>query len=265
MIIVVSIVFMVIIIAAMIIFKERAKSLGGELEVNAKGKIIARYSIDLAIPKHLETITPKSAEVQPAENRAEQRQMHKAVDYHNLALNKPVVGLFLDVKKVKSIGKDILLQFDQSRLKNTALFHEQYSINMGTYPSNLTDGDHDTRAYPADFAFDYIVDLKGIYKLSEIKLDWGNFGTPLEKNNYITTWELYGQDTIPTTGFPSIEDWKLIEKGEIPGMRITQVSQRQLKNPVRRLRIRARSEKINNRDANWIGIYEIEAYGTLMK
>lgn len=136
---------------------------------------------------------------------------------------------------------------------------------MGTYPSNLTDGDHDTKAYPADLAFDYIIDLKEIYKLSEIRLDWGGFSTTLGKNNYITAWELYGQDTVPTKGFPSIEDWKLIEKGGIPGKRVIQVSEQRLKNPVRRLRIRARSENIDNRSANWIGINEIEAYGTLWK
>ncbi len=158
-----------------------------------------------------------------------------------------------------------MFQFDQRRPASQVVYYQQYSVNGGTYPFNLTDGDHSTSAYPADFVFDYVVDLKGKYKLSTVLLDWGNFGTSLKEHNYVTGWELHGQESFSAKDFPSMNDWVLIKKGGIPGTKMTKVSDTFFQKPVRRLRIRAQSEKTDIKLANWIGIYELEAYGTLWK
>ena len=180
----------------------------------------------------------------------------------NVALNRPVVGVYLEVKKVDGSEsgkskKGFALAVDGRRLSSFVRYHEQYSINSGGYACNLTDGRHRTRVWPSDFAFDYVVDLLSIYDLSEIILVWGN-----KNKNEITSWELYGQDSFSIKDFPSMEDWELIVKGGTPGQKTTRVPKEFLKKPMQRLRIRARSESIGSKQASWIGMYEIEAYGT---
>ncbi|MFH1673794.1 MAG: hypothetical protein ABIF87_10290 [Pseudomonadota bacterium] len=215
------------------------------------------------VPPDKKSSEPSKAST--ADSEEKHTKIHEKVDHLNIALNKPVAEIFLDIKRIK--GEDQkkyphVLQFDSRRLKSHVQFYEWYSVNSGAYPSNLTDGNHGTMACPGDFAFDYVVDLKGIYTLSEIMLEWGTFGVSVGQNNYVTRWELYGQESFSAENYPSMEDWELIKKGGIPGQRITHVAEQYLKKPVRRLRIRASSEAKDNRQANWIGIHEIKAYGT---
>ena len=236
------------------------------LEIDKTGNMRMYVREDFTKPEPPDKKSSESSKASIADSGKERTKIHEKVDHPNIALNKPVAELFLDIKRIK--GEDqkkypYILQFDSKRLKSLVHFYEWHSVNLEGYPSHLTDGDHGTRAYPADFAFDYVVDLKGTYTLSEIRLDWGGtFGSHSEINNYITRWELYGQDSFSNKNYPTMEDWELIKKGGIPGEKITPISEKYLKKPVRRLRIRASSEAKDNRQANWIGIYEIEAYGT---
>lgn len=248
--------------------KERAKSTERTLRINSKTGTISYESKDTFYqpPSSNEEKTALD-EAPPSVGKNKEVFKEQVTDGPtNIALNKPVVELFLNVRKVGDSDKELnenqlLLQFDTPRLKSHVRYYEQYTVNAGRYPSHLTDGDHDTAAAPADFAFDYVVDLKGKYRLSEIVIDWGSSGTPVEKENHITEWELYGQTSFSDKTFPRMEDWELIIKGEIPGQRITKIPEQHFKKPVKRLRIRAKSEAKDNRRAGWIGIHEMEVYG----
>jgi len=250
---------------------ERAKSIKSRWNI---GSSIASLDVESETyyyqQKPSEMGDYRPAEVQP-ENRSKENLKGQVVsDRINLALNKPVVELFLNVKKIKPLDEDLKtdsysLQFDPRRLSSYLRYYEQYTVNAGMYPSHLTDGDYNTAAAPADFVFDYIVDLKGKYSLSEIIIDWGSSGVSVGSQNYITEWELYGQDLFSGKTFPRMEDWHLIIKGGIPGQRITKIPEQYFKEPVARLRIKARSEAKDNRRANWIGIHEMEVYGTRLE
>jgi len=224
------------------------------------GKLRMYASEDLVVKEPSGAIDSEPSKIPITANGKEPAKTHKKAYSLNIALNKPVVELFLNIKKYQNI-----IQFNSIRLASHVQSYERYSVNSEGYPFHLTDGNHDTSARPGGRTFDYIIDLKKTYRLSEIMLHWGDFGLFSGKNNYITSWELYGQDAFSEKKFPSIEeDWELIKKGDIPGKKTTQISKQHLKNPVRRIRIRARSEDIDHRQGNWIGIYEIEAYGTLL-
>jgi hypothetical protein len=240
---------------------DRTKKVTQEFEFDPlTKKYTLRRTQEYEGTKSSDTTASKPNDDKTPDSQQEHPQMPTVVDHRNVALNKPVVEMFLNIKQA-----DTMLQFDQSRLMSHVLYYERYSINLGDYPSNLTDGNHDTRAYPADFVFDYVVDLKGKYKLSKVRLDWGGFGSSQGENNYITGWELYGQQSFSAKNFPSMNDWVLITKGGIPGTRMTDVSDTFLKQPILRLRIKAWSEAKDNKRANWIGIHELEAYGTLLR
>ncbi len=218
-------------------------------------------------PDRPEQMQEQEREKDPQIGMPMKETKHQESTTTNVALDKPVAGVYIDVKRAdgSELGKTkkrFALAVDGRRLSSFVMYHERYSINVGGYACNLTDGDLATSAYPAALAFDYIIDLKQKYQLTEIRLDWGDtFGSHSEINNYITRWELYGQDSFSTKNYSTMEDWELITKGDMPGKKITIVSEN-LKKPVRRLRIRASSEAKDNRQANWIGIHEIEAYGT---
>ncbi|MBU4057295.1 hypothetical protein KJ695_05320 [Patescibacteria group bacterium] len=216
-----------------------------------------------------EQMREQEREKDPKIGMSAKEPKHQESTTTNVALNKPVAGIYLDIKRVDDsesgkAKKRFALAVDGRRLSSFVGYHERHSINQGGYACNLTDGDLATRAYPADFAFDYIIDLKQKYQLTEIRLNWGSFGEQIEKHNYITRWEVYGQDSFTSEVFPDLKsDWMLIKSGGIPRKRSETIKGKELEqHTFWRLRIRAFSDPaVENRQANWIGIYEVEAYG----
>ncbi len=164
----------------------------------------------------------------------------------DVARGKPVV--YLETPLVRD-GK-ILNQRDN---------YERYSVNAGLYPSSLTDGNKNTKAYPASWFFDYIIDLEGIRHIGEIRLVWGMYG---KEPNYITEWRLYSQKAFSDDFEPAIEkQWALVEKGGVPGSEETLIK---CDITARRFRIGAAS--IDHEKGvllNWIGMMSFEAYARL--
>jgi hypothetical protein len=134
--------------------------------------------------------------------------------------------------------------------------YERYSVNAGLYPSRLTDGNRDTKAYPASWFFDYIIDLEDTRHVKEIRLVWGMYG---KEPDYITEWRLYSQTAFSDDVEQDIEkQWVLIEKGGFPGSEETLIKRHM---SARRFRIGAAS--IDHQKGvllNWIGMISFEAY-----
>jgi len=108
--------------------------------------------------------------------------------------------------------------------------------------SNLIDGNEDTLAYPARAFFDYQLDFGSNTYLDQVTLVWGRYGTnPI----YISSWALYGQRDGDSA-------WVPIARGDCPNAVSTLVG---IGHTYRQLRISG------NSTANWIGLYEVEAYG----
>ena len=165
---------------------------------------------------------------------------------NNVAKGKTVVAL------------PALVTADEKSARRSMYWYERYSVNLGTYPGNLTDGDRDTSAYPASWAFDYVVDLGQIYEIEGVNLVWRTFG---EKGQYkyVTSWKLHSQEMLPGDKDLSDKDWKLVDSGGIPDRQVTPVP---VNKKIRRFRIRAESIDLENRKfGEWIGIFELEAFG----
>jgi len=157
----------------------------------------------------------------------------------NVALNVPVVH----------IGRDLIIAKDGAILESGDLWSRDaynmvYSVDKGHYPSNLTDGREDTRAYPAHWYFDYIVDLGRVYEIQEIKLVWGEYADP----KYVTNWNLYKQEALGN-------NWNRAWSGGEP------CSEHTLEMDITAMRLRVSAESVRDgKVLNWIGIYGLEAW-----
>jgi hypothetical protein len=134
-------------------------------------------------------------------------------------------------------------RFGKSVLTNVALNKAVTGVASGPYPAiNLTDGNVGTLTYPNDYSFEYLVDLDAPQLLHRVELDVAQFGaiTPV----YITSWSLYGMNPAGAES--------LIASGGTPGGPTINIH---LNGPYTRLRVQASSTQ------NWIGIYELRAFG----
>ena len=111
--------------------------------------------------------------------------------------------------------------------------------------SRLVDGNDNTLAYPGSIYNDYTLDPGSSSYIDEVRIVWGYFGSDAR---YVKSWRLYGQKQIGTT-------WDIITGGGSPNASISVIP---VHNDYRRLRIAADG-------INWIGIYELEAYGTYLR
>lgn len=161
----------------------------------------------------------------------------------DIAVGKPVV--YLETPIVQD-GKALDQRYN----------FERYSVNAGLYPSRLTDGNPSTRAYPASWFFDYVIDLGQVSEVKEIRLVWGSYG---KEPNYITEWRLYGQESFSQDAIPNIEtQWTLIQDGGYPNSEVT-VLRKEIS--AKRFRIYAASlDHGKGVLLNWIGMTEFEAY-----
>jgi len=161
----------------------------------------------------------------------------------DVARGKPVV--YLETQLVRN-----------SKVLNQRRNYERYCVNAGSYPSRLTDGNRETKAYPASWFFDYIIDLEEIYQVKEVRLVWGMYG---RETSYITEWHLYSQTDFSDTVEPDIEkQWVLIEAGDIPGSEETLI-----KCDINARRFRIGAASIDHKNLvllNWIGMVGFEAY-----
>lgn len=163
----------------------------------------------------------------------------------NVAVGKPVVY----------IGQQLLLE--GNKLWDRDGYYERYSVNTGRYPSNLTDGNPQTMAYPAHWFFDYIVDMEKPYEIKVVNLVWGSFGKS-DKHIYINSWQLFYQEELTGDKKLDAEHWKPLASGKIPDEIETAVL---VDKKVRRFRIRAQSiDEEKHSLYNWIGIHEFQAY-----
>lgn len=173
----------------------------------------------------------------PVQSTVKQQRTAKS---SNIALNKPVVYM-------------------KFPLIDESFYYERYSVNLGNYPSNLTDGDLNTKAYPASRAFQYVIDLEGIYRIKKINLVWGDFGK-CGKPIYITHWWLFSQNNLTGDKSMTGEDWTLVKSGQCPDGKQTLC---ELENAIsaRRFKVVAVSfDEKRQAFMNWIGMAEFEAY-----
>lgn len=165
---------------------------------------------------------------------------HKLID---AALGKPVV--YLETQLVRD-----------GKVLNQRYNYERYCVNAGSYPSRLTDGKKNTKAYTASWFFDYIIDLERVCEVKEVRLVWGMYG---KEANYITEWRLYGQAEFSDTVKPDIEkQWVLIESGGAPNTEETLI-----KRNINARRFRIGAASIDHQKGlllNWIGMISFEAY-----
>ncbi|MEW6664965.1 MAG: hypothetical protein AB1512_07075 [Thermodesulfobacteriota bacterium] len=163
----------------------------------------------------------------------------------NVAKNKPVAYL------------EIPILLENGRKLDQSLNHERYSVNAGLYPSRLTDGSPSTYAYPAAWAFDYIVDLKELQDIEKVVLSWGIYG---EEPVYITKWWLYSQKRFDSSKPPSLlTDWEPVASGGFPNSFATTI---QKAFSATRLRVIAVSADFEKKALlNWIGMVSVNVYG----
>lgn len=134
--------------------------------------------------------------------------------------------------------------FGKSVLTNVALNKAVTGAAAPAYPaSNLTDGSSATMAYPADYSFEYSVALGAPQWLHRVELAVQQFGTT-SPYVYITSWSLYGTNPGGSES--------LIASGGSPGG--TRISAH-VNGAYTHLRVQAASTH------NWIGVYELRAFG----
>lgn len=164
----------------------------------------------------------------------------------DVALGKPVV--YLETQLVRG-----------AKVLNQRRNYERYCVNAGSYPSRLTDGNRNTKAYPASWFFDYIIDLEHVCQVKEVRLVWGMYG---KEANYITEWRLYSQTDFRDNVEPDIEkQWVLIESGGVPDSEETLI-----KRDINARRFRIGAASIDSKKLvllNWIGMIAFEAYAEL--
>ena len=110
--------------------------------------------------------------------------------------------------------------------------------------TNLVDGNDNTFAYPCNYWFDYTLDPGGSAFVDSVNVVWGYFGSD---PRYIQTWRLMGLALDGRT-------WEVVASGLQPGASETLIP---VQNRYRKLRIAAEG-------SNWIGVYEVQVFGTLL-
>jgi len=110
--------------------------------------------------------------------------------------------------------------------------------------TNLVDGNDNTFAYPCNYWFDYTLDPGGSSFVDAVRVVWGYFGS---EPVYIQTWRLLGLALDGRT-------WEVVASGTQPGASETLIT---VQNRYSKLRIAAEG-------SNWIGIYEVQVFGTLL-
>lgn len=109
--------------------------------------------------------------------------------------------------------------------------------------SFLIDGDENSFAYPGNVSADYTIDPGQTSYFDAVRIVWGTFGTDPA---YIQSWRLFGLESNGA--------WGVIARGNYPNSADTTIP---VKNSYRKLRIAADGP-------NWVGIYEVQAFGTAM-
>jgi hypothetical protein len=118
------------------------------------------------------------------------------------------------------------------------------SVVPGFGPAgNLADRDPTTVAYPGALFFDYLLDPAQPTFVDAVKIVWRGFGTDA---SYINSWQLLGLPEESTT-------WQVVKSGGFPDASETLVP---VQGRYRMLRVAAQSA------LNWIGIYEVQVFGT---
>ena len=114
-----------------------------------------------------------------------------------------------------------------------------YSIAADYGASHLVDGDPATLAYPASAQIDYDINLGVRSHVKQVSIWWGYFGKdPI----YVNSWSLYGLRR---------GQWILIKSGGFPNASEMDI-------PVD---ITATELRLTASGSNWIGVYELKAYG----
>jgi hypothetical protein len=86
-----------------------------------------------------------------------------------------------------------------------------------------------------------VIQLNGAYQVSDISIDWHNFGT---RSQYVNSWQVLGRS--------GDQPWQPLAKGGFPGAPTLDIP---LNATVTEVRIIADGP-------NWIGIYEVRFFGT---
>ena len=110
--------------------------------------------------------------------------------------------------------------------------------------SNIADGNDSDFAYPCNYLFDYTLDSGGSTFVDAVNVVWGYFGSD---PRYIQSWRLLGLALDGRT-------WEVIASGLQPGASQTFIP---VQNRYRKLRIAAEG-------SNWIGLYEVQVYGSVL-
>jgi len=120
------------------------------------------------------------------------------------------------------------------------------TVNCGSVQPNtsLVDGNDNTFAYPCNYWFDYTLDPGGSTFVDAVRVVWGYFGS---EPAYIQSWRLLGLALDGRT-------WEVVASGTQPGASETFIP---VENRYRKLRIAAEG-------SNWIGVYEVQVFGTLL-
>jgi hypothetical protein len=116
-----------------------------------------------------------------------------------------------------------------------------YSTARNYQARRLVDKDTSTLAYPGATNIDYVIHLNGRFQLSQVSLWWGQFGS---NTAYINNWKLMANDG--TAG------WKVVSSGDFPAGGVTDVAVSAIATDLR---------VVASSSSNWIGIYELKAYG----
>jgi hypothetical protein len=152
---------------------------------------------------------------------------------------------WIGVYEFKAYGDEITPIVAPSSVTTVSQIPEsqQYSIRQNYGAANLTDGNLNTLAYPANLSVDYVVGLNALSHVSGATIRWGYFGTnPL----YISSWSLYGRNGASNP-------WIVLTSGGFPAADSTFVP---LDNYVTDVRITASSA------FNWIGLYELSIHAS---
>jgi hypothetical protein len=157
-------------------------------------------------------------------------------DFRLTAVSNHWIGVY----EFKSYGDEVTPAVAPSSENTISQIPEsqQYSISQNYGVANLTDGNPNTLAYPANRSLDYVVALNALSHLSGATIRWGYFGT---NPAYISSWTLYGRNGASSP-------WITLVSGGFPAADSTFVG---LDNYVTDVRIIAESSQ------NWIGIYEL--------
>ena len=163
----------------------------------------------------------------------------------NIALGKPVAYNY--TQNIEQKGEKIVITSHPQ-------YYEKYCIEEGYYSYNLTDGDESTMFYPASFFFEVFIDLLKTYDIREVQLVWGSHGLS-ENHLYISDWRMDYAEIQPKAG----SGWtKYSKRNTPPGEEVTTINEQFT---ARYLKLFVESKPQIGRTPNWIGMYEVKAYG----